>query len=83
MTSERQRNAFYIPDFADWGSYLLTGLSEFVKVISNPLWNETSQVTQWVKNPPAIQETQEMPVRILGQEDPLEEGMPTDSSILA
>ena len=36
-----------------------------------------------VKNPPAMQETQEMRVRSLGQEDPLEEGMATHSSILA
>ena len=35
-----------------------------------------------VKNLP-IQETQEMLVRSLGQEDPLEEGMATRSSILA
>ena len=33
-----------------------------------------------VKNPPAIQET---PVRFLGWEDPLEEGMVTHPSILA
>jgi len=33
-----------------------------------------------VKNLPAMQETQ---VRSLGQEDPLEEGMATHSSILA
>ena len=33
-----------------------------------------------VKNPPAMQETQVQP---LGQEDPLEEGMATHSSILA
>ena len=33
-----------------------------------------------VKNFPAVQETQ---VRSLGQEDPLEKGMATDSSILA
>ena len=33
-----------------------------------------------VKNPPAMQET---PVQSLGQEDPLEEGMATHSSILA
>ena len=32
------------------------------------------------KNPPAMQETQ---VRSLGQEDPLEEGLATHSSILA
>ena len=35
------------------------------------------------KNPPAMQETQEMRVRSLGQEDPLQEGMATHSSILA
>ena len=33
-----------------------------------------------VKHPPAMQETQ---VRSLGQEDPLEKGMTTHSSILA
>ena len=41
---------------------------------------EASQVAQWVKNLPAMQETQ---VRSLGQEDPLKEGMATHSSILA
>ena len=35
------------------------------------------------KNPPAMQETQEMQVESLGWEDPLEEGMATHSSILA
>ena len=37
-------------------------------------------MAQIVKNLPAMQETQ---VRPLGQEDPLEEGMATHSSILA
>ena len=36
-----------------------------------------------VQNPPAMQETQEMWVQSLGQEDPREEGMTTHSSILA
>ena len=36
-----------------------------------------------VKNPPAMQEPQEMQVPSLGREDPLEEGMATHSSILA
>ena len=36
-----------------------------------------------VKDPPAMQETQETRVRSLGREDPLEEGMATHSSILA
>ena len=41
-----------------------------------------SQVAQWVKNLPAMQETEEMWVPTLGQEDPLEEGMAVYSSIL-
>ena len=36
-----------------------------------------------VKNLPAVQQLQEMRVRSLGGEDPLEEGMATHSSILA
>ena len=36
-----------------------------------------------VKNPPAMQDMQEMWVRSLGQDDPLEEEMATHSSILA
>ena len=36
-----------------------------------------------VKNPPVVLEPQETQVWSLGQEDPLEEGMPTHSSILA
>ena len=38
-------------------------------------------VAQMVKNPPAVQE--ETQVRSLGQEDPLEKGLETHSSILA
>ena len=40
-------------------------------------------MAQWVKNPPAMQETQEMQVQNVGWEDPLEEEMPTLFSILA
>ena len=40
-------------------------------------------VAQLVKNPPAMQETQETRVRSLGWEDPLEKGTATHSSILA
>ena len=42
-----------------------------------------SQVVQWIKNPPAMQEVQETQVQSLGQEDILEEGMATHSSIPA
>ena len=41
---------------------------------------KASLVAQMVKHPPAMQETW---VRSLGQEDPLEKGMVTHSSILA
>ena len=40
-------------------------------------------VAQPVKNPPVIQEPQEMQFQSLGQEDPLEEGMAIHSNILA
>ena len=42
-----------------------------------------SLVAQWVKNPPAMQETQETWVQSLGWEGCLEEEMATHSSILA
>ena len=45
---------------------------------STPLCG-ASQVAQWVKNPPAMQE---LWVRSIGWEEPLEEGMATHSSIL-
>ena len=44
---------------------------------------QASLVTQWVKNPRAMQEMQDMWVQSLGEEDPLEEEMATHSSILA
>ena len=40
-------------------------------------------IPQWVKNVPAMQETQEMEVRSLGWEEPLEEETTTHSCILA
>ena len=40
-------------------------------------------MAQRVKNPPAMQETQEIQVQSLGWEDPLEEEMATHASILA
>ena len=45
--------------------------------------NEGFPGSSAIKNPPAMQETQEMWVRSLGWEDPLEESMATHSSILA
>ena len=45
------------------------------------LW--ASQVVQWAKNLPSMQEPQESQVGSLGWEDPLGKGMATHSSILA
>ena len=42
-----------------------------------------SQVSQWIKNLPAMQKTQEIWVWSLGQQYSLEEEMATHSSILA
>ena len=42
-----------------------------------------SQVALVVRNPPSNAGDIELPVQFLGQEDPLEEGMATHSSILA
>ena len=48
----------------------------FIKIGASP-------VAQMVNSPSAVQETQETWVQSLGQEDPLEKGMATNSSILA
>ena len=45
--------------------------------------DRASLMAQVVKNPPVMQETQEMQLGSLGREDPLEEGVATCSSILA
>ena len=52
----------------------------FFFLSTNVFLNWASQVTQWVKNLPAMQETWS---RHLGQEDPLDKEMATHSSIPA
>ena len=42
-----------------------------------------SLIVKWVKNLPAMQETQELPVPSVGQEDSLEKAIATHSNILA
>ena len=49
--------------------------------IGNQNW--ASLISQWVKNPPTMQEMEEIRARSLCWEDPLEEEMATHSSILA
>ena len=50
------------------------------KELQTPLWRRASLVTWMVKNLPTVWQTW---VGSLGQEDPLEKGMATHSSILA
>ena len=57
-----------------------TQLSDWTELI---LIRRASQVAQWVKKLPAMQETPETWIRFLGWEDSLEEGMATHSSALA
>ena len=42
-----------------------------------------SQVALWIENLPAVKERQVRWVKFMGQDDPLENGMATHSSILA
>ena len=55
------------------------------KYLTDQIYKEliTSQVTLLIKNLPAIAGDIETWVQLLGQEDPLEDGMATHSSILA
>ena len=47
------------------------------------MWMSLDLMAQQVKNQPSVQEMQKTQIQSLGQEDPLEEGMATHSSILA
>ena len=65
-----------VEDWKATGSWGLSGSPLFTTFTSGT-W--VSQVAQWIKNLP---EMQEIWVRSLGQEDPLEEGLATHPSIL-
>ena len=55
----------------------------FCRIGTNVPTSTSHPMAQQIKNPPSMQETQEMLVQFLGQEDPLEKEMATHSSILA
>ena len=59
------------------------GLKVATRIFITKALQRASHVALIVKNPPAMEETEEMQVLSLGWEDPLEEGMATHSSILA
>ena len=56
---------------------------KYIQSKQNSVMNPCISCGSAVKNPPSVQETQEMWARSLGWEDPLEKKMATHSSILA
>ena len=72
--------------FYQWSDRNLVRQRDFVLFyfMLGGMWDPwASPVAQQVKNLPAMQETQETWVRSMGQEDPLEKGMTTHSSVFA
>ena len=63
-----------LKNFMDRGAWRTTGYR---------VQHDWATMAQRVKNLPAVQETQEMPVRSLSWEDSLEDGMATLANILA
>ena len=63
----------------DMGTQSQTRLSDYTHTHIKPYMYRASFVDQMVKNPPGMQEIWD---QSLGGEDPLEEGMATQSSIL-
>ena len=59
------------------------GLKVATRIFITKALQRASHVALIVKNPPAMEETEEMQVLSLGWEDPLEEGMVTHLGILA
>ena len=72
MSEEEERGAGF-------SSFSLMGLLLTLDLLRE----QASPVAQVVKTPLPMQETQEMQVKSLGQEDPLEKKMATCSSVLA
>ena len=70
--------------YSSWNrlKYIYTHISAHIQKTKIVLCYQASLMAQLVKNPPAMQETQETWVQFLGWEDPLKEGMETHSSIL-
>ena len=74
-----QNSAWYIKRAVEVLTIIMTSSASKFLTLNMELFG-TSLVTETVKNLPVMWET---PVRSLGQEDPLEEGMAAHSSTLA
>ena len=66
-----------------WQEFAANFIPHFPDISVSSLTGWASLMASVVKNPPAVQERQETRIRSLGWENPLEEEMPTHSSVLA
>ena len=66
-----------------WQEFAANFIPHFPDISVSSLTGWASLMASVVKNPPAFQERQETRIRSLGWENPLEEEMPTHSSVLA
>ena len=86
MDREAWRAAFHgvsksRTQLSDWLNWIFTlSLQLYTQIFTPYTFKRASLMSQMVKNMPAMRETW---VQYLGQEDPLEKGMATHSSILA
>ena len=66
-----------------WQEFAANFIPHFPDISVSSLTGWASLMASVVKNPPAFQERQETRIRSLGWENPLEEEMPTHSSVFA
>ena len=88
MAADKEKSSFVICSYASPTLDIFKSRPQSKNKFQDTLWHKVfdsrvSQVVLVVKTLPAMQDTQETQVRSLGQEDALEKGMATHSSILA
>ena len=88
MAADKEKSSFVICSYAFSTLDIFESRPQSKNKFQDTLWHKVfdsrvSQVVLVVKILPAMQDTQETQVRSLGQEDALEKGMATHSSILA
>ena len=66
-----------------WQEFAANFIPHIPDISVSSLTGWASLMASELKNPPAVQERQETWIRSLGWENPLEDKMPTHSSVLA
>ena len=66
-----------------WQEFAANFIPHIPDISVSNLTGWASLMASELKNPPAVQERQETRIRSLGWENPLEDKMPTHSSVLA